>query len=138
MAFTYTEANLTADSAAGRLARTRLYLQDTTNTPTPARFTDAEIEGFLNDADDNEYEAAASALEAYAARLALYPVSESGSNYSVTRAQIGSLTAYAATLRAQGSGGGLQTATIDVSTPNEYLGSFRPEWSDLEDLPVIE
>jgi hypothetical protein len=138
MAFTYLEANLTADSAAGRLARVRLYLQDTTNSPTAARFTDAEIEAFLDVAEDNEYEAAASALEAYAARLSLYPTSESGSNYSITRQQVASLTAYAATLRAQGSGGGLQTATIYIGTPNEYLDSMRPQWPDVNDLPVLE
>lgn len=137
MSFTYVQADLQADSAAGRLARLRRAISDTTNSPSPARFTDEELASFLAAADDDENTATAAAIDAIVLQLALLPTSESGSNYSVTR-QIASLTALAASYRAQGTSGGLQLATIDTSSPNDLLDSYRESWWDVETLPGVE
>jgi hypothetical protein len=103
-------------------------------------FTDAEIGVFLLLAPANLQSAAALACETWArsqAKLTAEVREADGS--SRRRRTVSELLELAAALRSSAlTDAGLVIDTIDTSTPNEYLDSYRPEWRGITDLPVVE
>lgn len=89
--------------------KVRLLIGDTGST----QYTDAQIEAFLEMADDSVYLAAALALEAWAATVTDSAESEHIGDYSYTKKQASNKLALAARYR-----------EIDASSPNMDIASM--------------
>jgi len=102
-------------------------------------FTDAEIQAFIDLQPANLYCAAALVVETWArSQGRLSGSRRDGDGTSIVRRSMFELLALAKSLREAALNGGLVTGTIDVSSPNDLLDSFLPEWRDIHDLPVVE
>jgi hypothetical protein len=129
LAFTY-------DIATDR-GKVRALCTDTDSTSYT--FNDAEIDAFIELAPANLFVAAALAAETWArtrAKLAIGMRSADGS--STDRSRMSELLALGKSLREAALSGGLVTGTISAATPSELLDSYRPEWRNINDLPVVE
>ncbi len=107
--------------------------------PVNFTFDDSEIDAFIVMAPANLFVAAALVCETWArARSRLAQSNRNASGVSGIRYSMTQLLALAKSLREAALSGALITDIFSVSTPNELLDSFRPEWRGINDLPVVE
>jgi hypothetical protein len=129
MSFTY-------DVSTDR-GKVRFLLQD--NDVSNYAFQDSEIDALIVFAPANLFAAAALGCEAKGrSQLVVARQTRSADGSNVLRRSIDDWLKMAVALRNSALSGGLVSDTWDVSTPNEVLDSFRPEWVGINDLPVVE
>jgi hypothetical protein len=129
MAFTY-------DVTTNR-GKVRLLTTDANSTSYT--FEDAEIDAFIAMAPANLYVAAALAVETWArTRAKIATTTRNSDGSAVVRPSMSELLRLAKSLREFALSGALVTDTWDISTPNELLDSYRPEWRNITDIPVVE
>lgn len=106
--------------------------------PADFTFNDVEISRFIALQPSNLYAAAALACETWARGQGkvsyMYRATD---GEMVTRRTTGELLELARTLRNAALSGSLQTGTISVSEPDDYLDSFRPLWEDFDGNAVV-
>ena len=111
----------------------------TDSDTTSQVFDDSEIDACLSLSPSNVFSAAALACETWARSRS--KISERIRNADGTISQrytMGELLALAKSLREAALSGALITDRIKVTSPNEMLDSYRPEWRGINDLPVVE
>ena len=129
MAFTY---DITTDRG-----KVRFLVQD--NDATTYVFQDAEIDYLITLAPGNLFIAAAMGCETKGRSQLILPEETRLGDGTVARRRAASeWLAMAAALRNDSMLGGLVTDTWNVSSPDEMLDSYRPEWRGINDIPIVE
>lgn len=112
--------------------RGKVRLLCTDSDSTAPVFDDSEIDVFLALAPSGVFAAAALACETWArSRSKLAQQVRNADGTTSQRYSMAELLALAKSLREAALSGALVTDTLSITSPNELLDSYRPEWRNM-------